>query len=58
VEIIRVDLASGTRTPVRTMMPMPGTGAIGQLLLTPDASGYVYGYGVTNSDLFLVKGLK
>ncbi|HSC26171.1 MAG TPA: hypothetical protein VLD67_02795, partial [Vicinamibacterales bacterium] len=58
VQILRVDLATGARTPVRTIMPMPGTNAIGQLLLTPDASGYVYGYGVTNSDLFLVKGLK
>jgi hypothetical protein len=58
VQIIRVDLASGARTPVRTIAPMPGTGAIGQLLMTADASAYVYGYGITRSDLFLVKGLK
>ena len=58
VQIIRVDLTSGSRTPVRTIEPMPGTGGIGALRLTPDASAYVYGYGVTHSDLFLVKGLK
>lgn len=58
VQIIRVDLVSGTRTPVRTIVPMPGTGAIGTLRLTSDANAYVYGYGVTHSDLFLVKGLK
>ena len=58
VEIIRVDLSSGSRTPVRTIVPMPGTGGVGALRLTPDASAYVYGYGVTHSDLFLVKGLK
>lgn len=57
-EVIRVDLASGARKPVRTIAPMPGTGDIGQLLVTSDASAYVYGYGVTHSDLFLVKGLK
>jgi dipeptidyl aminopeptidase/acylaminoacyl peptidase len=58
VEVIYVDLASAARKPVRTISPIPGTGAIGQLLTTSDAGAYVYGYGVTHSDLFLVKGLK
>jgi serine/threonine protein kinase len=58
VQIFRLDLASGARTPVRTILPMSGTGDVGQLLLTADGSGYVYGYGATHSDLFLVKGLK
>jgi serine/threonine protein kinase len=61
VQITQLDLATGRRTPVRQVAPLSesvGTGGIGQLLLTPDASAYVYGYGVTMSDLYLVKGLK
>jgi len=57
VQIVRVDLATGARTPVRTITPQAGT-AVGQLLITADGSAYVYGYGVTHSDLFLIKGLK
>jgi hypothetical protein len=61
VEIARFDLATGKRTPVRQITPLPeaaGMGGIGQLLITPEASGYVYGYGITMSDLYLVKGLR
>ena len=61
VHVIRVDLATGTRTPVRTISALPESvsqGGIGQLLMTADGTAYVYGYGVTHSDLFLVKGLK
>jgi serine/threonine protein kinase/Tol biopolymer transport system component len=59
--IFRLDLATGLRTLVRTIAPLPesvANGGAGQLLMTADASAYVYGYGVTHSDLFLVKGLK
>ncbi|HUL74949.1 MAG TPA: protein kinase, partial [Vicinamibacterales bacterium] len=60
-QISRVDLATGSRTPVRQIAPLReslGNGGIGQILLTPDAGAYVYGYGVTLSDLYLVKGLR
>ncbi len=61
VQVLRLDLATGKRTPVRTIEALPeaaGMGGIGQLLLSGDASAYVYGYGVTMSDLYLVKGLR
>ena len=59
VQVFRVDLTTGVRTPVRLIVPIPeSTSRLGQLLMTADASAYVYGYGVTHSDLFLVKGLK
>ena len=54
-----MDLTTGVRTPVRLIVPIPeSTSRFGQLLMTADASAYAYGYGVTHSDLFLVKGLK
>jgi eukaryotic-like serine/threonine-protein kinase len=59
--VFRLDLATGVRTPVRTIAPLPesvANGGVGQVFMTADASAYVYGYGVTHSDLFLVKGLK
>lgn len=61
VEIARFDLATGKRTPVRQITPLPetaGMGGIAQLLITPEATSYVYGYGITMSDLYLVKGLR
>ena len=33
-------------------------GGVGQLLMTSDGAVYVQGYGVTQSDLVLVKGLR
>jgi hypothetical protein len=60
-EVIRLDLTTGARTLVRTITATPESvsqGGIGQLLLSADGSSYVYGYGVTHSDLFLVKGLR
>ena len=61
VDVVRVDLTTGARTPVRTVMPLSesiGNGGVGQLLMTSDGAVYVQGYGVTQSDLFLVKGLR
>ena len=46
---------------MRTVLPVPealGNGGVGQLLMTSDGAVYVQGYGVTQSDLFLVKGLR
>jgi Tol biopolymer transport system component len=61
VEVVRVDLATGARTPVRTVMPVDDAindGGVSQLLMTPDGAVYVQGYQVTQSDLYLVKGLR
>jgi hypothetical protein len=60
VQIATLDLATGRRTPVRQVAPISSAlplGGVGQLLITPDASGYVYGYGVTLADLYIVGGL-
>jgi hypothetical protein len=61
VDIVRLDLTTGARTPVRTILPVPesvGTVRVGQILMTPDGGTYVQGYGVTQSDLYLVRGLR
>ena len=61
VDILKVDLRTGARTPVRSIAPLRealGNGGVGQILITADGAVYVQGYGVTQSDLFLVKGLK
>jgi serine/threonine protein kinase/Tol biopolymer transport system component len=61
VEVARLDLATGKRTPVRQITPLPeaaGMGGIAQLLITPEATSYVYGYGINMSDLYLAKGLR
>jgi hypothetical protein len=61
VDILRVDLSTGARTPVRTVQPLAdavSNGGVGQLLMTSDGAVYVQGYGVQQSDLFLVKGLR
>jgi len=61
VQVSRIDLASGARTPVRQIAPPPeslGSGGIGLLRITPDGRGYAFGYEVTMADLYIVKGLK
>jgi Tol biopolymer transport system component len=61
VDVVRVDLTTGARTPVRRVLPLPesaGSGGVQQLLITSDGAVYVEGYGVTQSDLFVVKGLR
>ena len=61
IQVSRLDLATGTRTPVRTILAPPeslGMGGIGAVLMSADGRAYVYGYIATNSDLFLVKGVR
>jgi eukaryotic-like serine/threonine-protein kinase len=61
VQVLKVDPRTGRRTPVREITPIPSAlpnGGVGQVRLTPDASGYIYGYGVTLADLYLVTKLK
>jgi len=58
-QITRVDLLTGARTPMRTIVPSPEVGGGGfTLALSADGSAYVYNFSATNSDLFLVKGLR
>jgi hypothetical protein len=58
--IDRVDIASGRRTPVKTLgtEPRPGVSVIYSPCMTPDGKGYAYGYGEWLQDLYLVEGLR
>jgi hypothetical protein len=55
-----LNLASGKRTPWRTLAPADpaGVSQIGPIVMTPDGASYIYGYHRTLSDLYLVEGLK
>jgi eukaryotic-like serine/threonine-protein kinase len=55
-----LNLASGKRTPWRTLAPADpaGVSQIGPIVMTPDGTSYIYGYHRTLSDLYLVEGLK
>jgi hypothetical protein len=59
-KIFRLDLASGQKQLWKQLMPADSAGVtdIGPILITPDAKTYVYEYGRTLSDLYLVDGLK
>jgi hypothetical protein len=59
-KVERLDLATGQKQPWRPLMPADSAGVtdIGPILITPDAKTYVYEYGRTLSDLYLVEGLK
>ena len=56
----RFEIASGHRTPWKTLCPpdMTGAGHIWTTLLTPDGEGYAYTHGLFLQDLFLVEGLR
>jgi tRNA A-37 threonylcarbamoyl transferase component Bud32 len=56
----RIEVASGRRTPWKTLRPpdMTGAGHIWTTLLTPDGEGYAYTHGLFLQDLFLVEGLR
>jgi serine/threonine protein kinase/Tol biopolymer transport system component len=59
-KVERLDLATGKRTLWRSLAPADpaGVSQIGPIIMTPDASSYIYGYHRTLSDLYLVVGLK
>jgi dipeptidyl aminopeptidase/acylaminoacyl peptidase len=59
-KIYRLDVATGQKQLWRELMPADSAGVtdIGPILITPDAKTYVYEYGRTLSDLYLVEGLK
>jgi eukaryotic-like serine/threonine-protein kinase len=56
----RLEIASGRRTPWKTLRPpdMTGAGHIWTILITPDGEGYAYTHGLFLQDLFLVEGLR
>jgi serine/threonine protein kinase/Tol biopolymer transport system component len=59
-QIFGLELASGEKKPLRTLMPPDPAGVVEivSVLLTPDAASYAYSYHRILSDLFLVEGLK
>jgi len=60
-DVFRLDLTTGTRTGMYTVVAPPDTlslGGIGYMQLSADGQAYVFGYGVAQSDLYLVKGLR
>ncbi len=59
-KVQRLELASGRKQPWKELMPSDKAGItdIGPILITPDGKAYVYEYGRTLSDLYLVDGLK
>ncbi len=58
--IERLELATGRRTPWKTLLPEDPAGVtmMNYVLLTPDGQGYAYGYGQFLLDLFVVGGLR
>jgi eukaryotic-like serine/threonine-protein kinase len=59
-KIERLDLATGVRTPWKTLLPEDSAGVtlMEFVVLTPDGRGYAYGYGRFLQDLFVVGGLR
>jgi hypothetical protein len=59
-KIERLDLASGKRTPWRTLLPDESAGVvlIEAVLLTADGQGHAYTYGRFLQDLFVIEGLR
>ncbi len=58
--IDRIDLSTGARTPIHTIVPPDLAGAIGiwDFAITPDGSAYTYTYCRQRSTLFLVEGAR
>jgi eukaryotic-like serine/threonine-protein kinase len=58
--LVSLDVATGQTHPWKALMPIDAAGItdIGPILVTPDAKTYVYEYGRTLSDLYMVEGLK
>ncbi len=60
-EILRVDVATGRREPVRTLAPPERAGIIdiGPVFMTPGGKSYAYGYSrAATSDLYVIDGIR
>jgi len=58
--VYRLELASGRKEPWKKLVPpdVSGVTDISSILMTPDGNNYVYEYGRTLSDLYLVNDLR
>lgn len=59
-KVDKLDLATGRRQPWKQLVPpdVSGVTDISAILITPDGNNYVYEYGRTLSDLYLVNDVK
>ncbi len=59
-KVYRLNPATGQKQLWKTLMPSDAAGItdLGPILITPDGKSYVYEYGRTLSDLYLVEGIK
>ena len=59
-KVYRLNVAAGEKQLWKVLMPADGAGItdLGPILITPDGKSYVYEYGRTLSDLYLVDGIK
>ena len=59
-EISLVDIATGTRTPWKTLAPSDRAGitSVRSLRISPDGKSYAYSYTRVLSELYLVDGIK
>ena len=59
-QIVRITLATGAREPWKQFAPTDAGGVykISPVFITPDASAYVYDALRTQSDLYVVEGLR
>jgi Tol biopolymer transport system component len=58
MRIVRVDLATGARTPWKEMTPSQVAGLrLGQVTMTPDGRSVLYSYSALLSNLYVVDGL-
>ena len=59
-KVYHLNIESGQRTLWKQLMPADDAGVtdIGPILITPDTKTYVYEYGRTLSDLYLVNDVK
>jgi dipeptidyl aminopeptidase/acylaminoacyl peptidase len=59
IDVSRLDLTTGKRTPVRTITPPQEAMISGCVLhISADGNSYMCNFTATNSDLFLVRGLR
>jgi hypothetical protein len=59
-KVQRQDIVSGQKQLWKELMPADAAGItdMGPILITPDGKSYVYEYGRTLSDLYLVEGIQ
>jgi hypothetical protein len=59
-DVVRVDVATGARTKIRTLAPADPVGVdnVGTVAITPDGNAYCYTYLRRLGALFIVDGLK